>query len=78
MDRRTALQSLISIIGAIMTEQVPPRQFSIRTPEGLKSLSIHLGWKTIDVHHKGEVVSIDQDELFAALKSSQTASAKGE
>jgi hypothetical protein len=81
MTRRTALQSLIAVIaGASDPEQKttptkPPKPMTddgsplirLSSPQP-QSLRVYLEWKTITVHRGTETVTIDQDELFKALK----------
>lgn len=74
MDRRTALQLLIGVcMGAMDPEQKTTPitasnalAMSLNLPQ---SLLISLNWKSITVQRGTEAITIDQDELFAALKA---------
>jgi len=80
VTRRTAFQSLVSIIAGWWTaeqQRVQARQApTTTTSKYLKladinppaSLTLHMDWKSVTVVRGGESVTIDQDELFRALK----------
>ena len=75
MNRRTAFQSLVAIMcGAWTSQQRKPNTstttgtFEMAYLNAPVSLQIHMGWKDITVIRNGESVTIDQDELFRALK----------
>lgn len=77
MTRRTAFQSLIAVIcGAMDPEQkttptTPKSQTwttSVLDLNAPRSLRVYLQWKDITVHRGNESLTIDQDELFRALK----------
>ncbi len=82
MTRRTAVQSLIAVIAGAMDPEhktTPTKaQTTLQTSGsgvafyqalGPQSLSIYLNWGKVTVYRGDESVTIDQDELFNALKT---------
>ncbi len=78
---RTAVQSLIAVIAGAMdpeqkTTPTKPQPTIQSTGSGVafqralgpQSLSVYLNWEKVIVHRGDESVTIDQDELFQALK----------
>jgi hypothetical protein len=81
MTRRTAFQTLVALVCGVWTQsqqRVQARQTSATAKAGsvLKlsditppaNLMVSMDWKSLTVVRGGESVTIDQDELFRALK----------
>jgi hypothetical protein len=75
MTRREAEQAILAVTaGAMDPEQktTPTKAGGISLMSSLpQSLTIYLNWKTITVHRGDESVTLDQDELFRALKGKE-------
>lgn len=70
MTRRTAAQALIAVIVGALDQGQTSSSSTLRLPEWTPGdLIIGLHWKSITVTRGGKSVTIDQDELFAALES---------
>ena len=67
MTRRQALQLLSIYSGAMLQDRTTiSTTYQLSAP---LTLAFHLdGWKSITVQYRGEVVTIDPAEFFAALK----------
>lgn len=71
MTRRTAAQTILAVIWGAMDNQTDPQTTTGRLtlPDWTKrSLFVSLHWKEIIIERNGERVTLDQDELFRALK----------